>query len=398
MIPTKEAIELTVAKGAKKSSKKYMWIATVLVLVFGTAAYYKFYNSKSALSYLSVPVELKDITTTVSATGNLEPTNSVDVGIEVSGTIREVLVDYNTHVKVSQVMAKLDTTRLNSAVESSKAALSRYRANVAEAKATVVYAQGEFERVDKMYSATNGNYPSAREVDEAKASMDRAKAAYDATIAQTKQASAELAANEDNLRKAIVLSPIDGIVLERKVEPGQTVAATMQTPILFKMAEDLTKMRIILSVDEADIGDVKESQSVEFSVAAYSDKKFKGTITQLRLNSEIINGVVTYDAVVDVNNQDLLLRPGMTVSALITTSILEDVLTVPNAALRFTPPEQSDSQKKAKEALQTLHVWILKDNKPHEVELKVGKSDGSSTVVLSSDLKVGDSVIIGIKK
>lgn len=399
MIPSKEAIEKTVAKGTKRSSKKYIWLTLFLALIFGSAAYYKFYRTKSVTSYLTLPLELKDITTTVSATGNLEPTNSVDVGIEISGTIREVLVDFNSRVKINQVIAKLDTTRLNSAVESSKAALARYRANVAEAKATVVYAQGEFDRVDKMYSSTGGNYPSKREVDEAKASMARAKAAYDASVAQTRQASAELSANEDNLRKAIVLSPIDGIVLERKVESGQTVAATMQTPILFKMAEDLTKMRVILSIDEADIGEVKEQQSVVFSVDAYSDKKFKGTITQLRLNSEIINGVVTYDAVVDVDNSDLLLRPGMTVSALITTSILESVLSVPNAALRFVPPEHEiSSEKKAKESSQTPHIWILKDDKPHKAELKIGKSDGSSTVILSSDLKVGDSVIIGVKK
>ncbi|MDD3475698.1 MAG: efflux RND transporter periplasmic adaptor subunit, partial [Sulfurimonas sp.] len=267
-----------------------------------------------------------------------------------------------------------------------------------ETKASVVYAEGEFERVDNMYSATGGNYPSKRELDEARANMDRAKAAYNAAVAQTKQASAEVDTNEDNLRKAIVVSPINGIVLERKVEPGQTVAATLQTPILFKMAEDLTKMRVILSVDEADIGEVKEEQSVEFSVDAYSDRKFKGTITQLRLNSEIVNGVVTYDAVVDVDNQDLLLRPGMTVSALITTSILESVLSVPNAALRFTPPEQNSGEKKAKGTIQAPHVWILKDNKPYKIELKVGKSDGSSTVILSSELKVGDSVIIGVKK
>lgn len=395
MIPSKETIEKTVAKGGKKSSKKYIWIVLLLLLILASAAYYKFYSKKSVVSYQSVALELKDITTTVSATGNLEPTNSVDVGIEVSGTISEVLVDYNSRVKVSQVMAKLDTTRLSSAVESSKAALARYRANAAEAKASLVFAQGEFERVDNMYSTTSGNYPSKREVDEAKASMDRAKASYNASLAQTRQAAAELAANEDNLGKAIVLSPIDGIVLERLIEPGQTVAATMQTPILFKMAEDLTKMRVILSVDEADIGEVKESQNVEFSVDAYSDRKFKGTITQLRLKSEIVNGVVTYDAVVEVDNEELLLRPGMTVSALITTSVLENVLSVPNAALRFKPKEL---EQKAKEASKTPHVWVLKNNEPQMIELKVGKNDGSSTVIIASELKVGDRVIIGVAK
>ena len=399
MVPSKEAIEKTIAKSAQKSSKKYIWIVLLLVLIVGGGVYFLFFNKKSDISYATVALELKDITATVSATGNLEPTNSVDVGIEVSGTISEVLVDFNTHVKVSQVMAKLDTTRLKSAVESSKAALARYRANVAEAKASVVFTEGEHERVAKMYSVTNGNYPSKREVDEAKASMDRAKASYDAAVAQTKQASAEVAANEDNLGKAIVVSPIDGIVLERKVEPGQTVAATMQTPILFKMAEDLTKMKVILSVDEADIGEVKEAQDVAFSVDAYADRKFKGTIVQLRLKSEIVNGVVTYDAVVGVDNSELLLRPGMTVSALITTEVMKDVLSVPNAALRFKPKdEEAKSDKKAKEALRGSFVWILKENKPQRVEIEAGKNDGSSTVVLSSNLKVGDSVIVGVNK
>jgi HlyD family secretion protein len=399
MIPSTEAIQKTLSQGSKKSSKKYIWIAVSLLLLLGGGIYYKFYSKKDIVSYQSALVELKNLTTTVSATGNLEPTNSVDVGIEVSGTIREVLVDFNSRVKVGQIMAKLDTTRLGSSVASSQAALLRYRANVAEAKALLVYAQNEWERVDKMYTSTGGNYPSKKELDEARSSMDRAKALHDAAVAQTKQASAELAANEDNLHKAIVVSPINGIVLERKVEPGQTVAATMQTPILFKMAEDLTKMRVILSVDEADIGEVQEGQKVQFTVDAYADKKFSGTITQVRLNSEIINGVVTYDAVVEVDNSNLLLRPGMTVSASITTGVLQNVLCVPNAALRFTPQDsQKQSEKKVKESAQTSHVWVLQENKPLKVALKSGKSDGAFTVVSESTLKIGDSVIIGINK
>ncbi len=399
MIPSTEAIQKTLSVASKKSSKKYIWIAVFLLLSLGGGIYYKFYSKKDIVSYQSVLVELKNLTTTVSATGNLEPTNSVDVGIEVSGTIREVLVDFNSRVKVGQIMAKLDTTRLGSSVASSQAALLRYRANVAEAKALLVYAQNEWERVDKMYTSTGGNYPSKKELDEARSSMDRAKALHDAAVAQTKQASAELAANEDNLHKAIVVSPINGIVLERKVEPGQTVTATMQTPILFKMAEDLTKMRVILSVDEADIGEVQEGQKVQFTVDAYSDKKFSGTIIQVRLNSEIINGVVTYDAVVEVDNSNLLLRPGMTVSASITTGVLQNVLCVPNAALRFTPQDsQKQSEKKVKESVQTSHVWVLQENKPLKVALKSGKSDGAFTVVSESTLKIGDSVIIGINK
>lgn len=399
MIPSKEAIEKTLSSASKKSYKKYIWLIILLLFVAGGALYYNFYNKKNILYYQTAPLEIKNLTTTVSATGNLEPTNSVDVGIEVSGTIREVLVDFNSRVRAGEVMAKLDTTRLSSSVASSKAALMRYEANVAETKASLFYAQKEWERVDKMYTSTGGNYPSKREVDEALSLMQRAKALHDASIAQTKQASAELAANEDNLKKAIVISPIDGIVLERKVEPGQTVVAAMQTPILFKMAEDLTKMRVVLSIDEADIGEVREGQKVRFSVDAYADKKFDAVITQVRLNSQIVSGVVTYDAVVTVDNSELLLRPGMTVSASITTGVLQNALCVPNAALRFTPPESyMQSEKKAKESTQMSHVWILQDNKPLKVALKSTKSDGSFTAISETTLKETDSVIIGVKK
>lgn len=396
MIPSKETIEKTLSAGSQKSSKKYIRIAIFLLFLLGGGLYYLFYSKKEVVSYQSAPVIVKNLTTTVSATGNLEPTNSVDVGIEVSGTIREVLVDFNSRVKVGQVMAKLDTTRLASSVASSKAALTRYRANVAEADASLRYAQSEWERVDKMYTITNGNYPSKKELDEALSSMQRAKALHDAAVAQTKQASAELAANEDNLHKAIVVSPINGIVLERKAEPGQTVAAAMQTPILFKMAEDLTKMRVILSVDEADIGEVHEGQRVQFTVDAYADKTFDATITQVRLNSQIINGVVTYNTVVSVDNSELLLRPGMTVAASITTGVMQNVLCVPNAALRFTFQDgKKQSEKKAKEATQTSHVWVLKENKPFQVALKSGQSDSEFTVISESTLQAGESVIIG---
>ncbi|PLY16155.1 efflux RND transporter periplasmic adaptor subunit [Sulfurimonas xiamenensis] len=400
MNPSTDEIEKTLGltQDSKKSYKKYIWIISFFILLFIGIFFYKFYtDSGNEVVYKSAPVELKTITTTVLATGNLEPTNSVDVGIEVSGTIKEVLVDYNSRVKVGEIMARLDTTKLASAVESSKAALLRYKANAAEAKASLVYAQNEWERVDKMYTATKGNYPSKKEVDEAYASLQKAKAVHDAALAQTRQASAELASNEDDLRKAIVVSPIDGIVLDRKIEPGQTVVASMETPILFTMAKDLTKMKVILSVDEADIGEVKEGQKVEFNVDAYPEKKFHGIITQIRLNSEIINGVVTYNTVVEVDNSDLLLHPGMTVSASITTAILDSVLSVPNAALRFTPAaEQKIGNKSIRSKTQS--VWILRQNEPLKVEVKTGKSDGTSTYITDTSLTTNDSVLIGIEK
>ncbi|OYZ57904.1 MAG: hypothetical protein B7Y17_06235 [Sulfuricurvum sp. 24-42-5] len=204
------------------------------------------------------------------------------------------------------------------------------------------------------------------------------------------------------MKKAVVVSPIEGIVLARKVEPGQTVVAAMQTPVLFALAEDLTQMKALVSVDEADIGGVKENQKVLFTVDAYPNKEFEGKIIQLRLNSAIVNNVVTYEAVVHVNNIDLLLRPGMTASASIITDTLKNVTVLPNAALRFTPPlsDEEKKEKKKKHAVQEEdkgeYVWVLKNNIPTKTKVKIGKSDGISTVVTSSSLKIGDLIITGI--
>ncbi|MDP2851711.1 MAG: efflux RND transporter periplasmic adaptor subunit [Sulfuricurvum sp.] len=403
MNPTPDSINQTLGLGSAKKSPltKYIIIAGVVSLIAGGGWFWIKNQASSKTEYLTAPAVIKELTTTVSATGNLEPTNTIDVGIEVSGTITDVLVDYNDHVREGQLMARLDTTKLSSAVTSSEAALLRYRANISVAKATLANAKNEFERVHKMYTSTGGNYPSKKEVDEADNALLSAKAGVDAAIAQSAQASAELETHQDNLRKAIVVSPIEGIVLERKVEPGQTVVAAMQTPILFKMAKSLNTMKVIVSVDEADIGEVKERQTVTFTVDAYPDHRFKGIITQLRLNSVMVNGVVTYDAVVEVPNENLQLRPGMTATAQIITGVLPSALTVPNAALRFTPPLEKDAKEKT--AQKSAHtngkaLWILREGKAEKIEVKVGKSDGISTAILDSSLKSGDDVIIGIKE
>lgn len=404
MNPSTDSIEKTLGMHAsgKRPLIKYLIIALVALTFIG-AAFWVWYDKKnsSALEYLTAPAQIRTLTTTVSATGNLEPTNTVEVGIEVSGTIEEVFVDFNDRVHVGQLMARLDTTRLASQVTSSKASVARYRANIAEAEAAYINARNEWERVQAMVSSTGGNYPSRQEVDNARASMDKTRAQVAAAQALLAQAQAELITNEDNVRKAKVVSPVEGIVLDRKVERGQTVVASMQTPVLFTMAEDLTKMKVIVSVDEADIGEVRENQQVRFSVDAYPDKTFTGIITQLRLNSQIVSGVVTYDAVVTVNNHDLLLRPGMTASAQIVTGVLRDVLTVPNAALRFTPPSPGrDEKKRAKSTAEnnTRYVWILRDNQPEKVAVKATKSDGASTAVTAPSLKAGDAIIIGTKE
>lgn len=395
-----DSIEKTLGMGAspRRPWKKYLILALIAAVGAGVWAWVHAQND-SQIRYITAPAEIKTLTTTVSATGNLEPTNTVEVGIEVSGTIEEVLVDYNDRVHVGTLMARLDTTRLDSQVTSSKASVARYRANISEAEASYLNAKNEWERVQKMAAATQGNYPSRQEIDNARAAMEKAQAQVAAAKALLEQAQAELLTNEDNVRKAAVVSPAEGIVLQRKVEPGQTVVASMQTPVLFTIAEDLTKMQVILSVDEADVGEVREHQKVAFTVDAYPDQKFHGIITQLRLNSEILNGVVTYDTVVDVDNSDLLLRPGMTVSARITTGVLENVLTVPNAALRFTPPsEQKNGEKKAKTNSQTQYVWVLRHNQPVKIAVKTGKSDGSSTLIAATGLRDGEKVLTGTQK
>ncbi|MCL4432726.1 MAG: efflux RND transporter periplasmic adaptor subunit [Epsilonproteobacteria bacterium] len=399
---TSKTIETTLGLNTQPSSKRWKKIAGVslaLVMIAAASFYTMKYTAKEKPIYTTVPLKIQDLTTSVSATGNLEPTNTVDVGIEVSGTIEKVFVDYNDPVRSGQILARLDTTRLTAAATSSQALLMKSKANEQSAKAAVDNAAIEEERARTMYASTDGNYPSRKEMQTLSTTLIQAKASLAAAKAQVAQSYAQLKSDEDNLRKAVVVSPINGVVLNRKVEPGQTVVASMQTPILFTLAEDLTQMRAIVSVDEADIGGVKENQKVTFTVDSYANKQFEGKITQLRLNSAIVNGVVTYEAVVQVDNTDLLLRPGMTANASIITDTLRKVLVIPNAALRFTPP-LDENQKKKKRAMEESekgeHVWVLKNETPTRVKVQIGKTDGVLSVVSASSLKVGDLIITGI--
>lgn len=399
-------IHTTLGIGTGPSPKRgvKLLIAFIVLLLMAAAVIYGVkYSSKETISYVTVPLTVQDLTTSVSATGNLEPTNTIDVGIEVSGTVNAVLVDYNDHVRTGQPMARLDTTKLNAIVTSSRANWMKSKANAQSAEAALENAHIEHDRLHKMYASTQGNYPSRKELQSAATTLQQAKASLAAAKAQIEQSYAQLKSDEDNLRKALVVSPIDGIVLARKVEPGQTVVASMQTPVLFTLAEDLTKMRVIVSVDEADIGGVKERQKVRFTVDAYPDREFEGEVTQLRLNSAIVNGVVTYEAVVEVHNNDLLLRPGMTASASIITDTLKKVTLIPNAALRFTPPVSDDDQEKKKkrstnEADKGEHVWVLKNGTPIRHNVRIGKTNGVMSVLLASSLKHDDRIITAIEE
>ena len=401
------AIEKTLGIGENTTPKRWKKISLALLLLLIIIAVVVIgmkRNAKNDVTYTTVALKVQDLTTTVSATGNLEPTNTVDVGIEVSGTISEVLVDYNDRVHINQPMARLDTTKLSAVVTSSKANWMKSKANEESAKAGLDNANIENDRALTMYASTQGNYPSRKEMQSSVTAVAQAKASLAAARAQVDQSFAQLKTDEENLKKALVVSPIEGIVLARKVEPGQTVVAAMQTPVLFTLAEDLTKMKAIVSVDEADIGGVKENQSVKFSVDAYQNREFEGKITQLRLNSEVVNGVVSYEAVVEVENNDLLLRPGMTANASIITGTQKHVTVVPNAALRFIPPvsKNGDDNDKKKHATDENnkgdHVWILKKGVPTQVKVQIGQTDGISTILLNSPLKIGDLLITGIEE
>ncbi|MCH9739285.1 MAG: efflux RND transporter periplasmic adaptor subunit [Epsilonproteobacteria bacterium] len=410
-ITTKE-IQQTLVEGQKKSS---FWKYFLILLLILAAAVFLFLNQqegKEELHYQTVKPERKDLITTVSATGNLEPTDSVEIGIEVSGTMQEVLVNYNDVVKKGQVLARLETTKLTSKVNSAKASLDVAQANLEESRVNRSDAKRELNRVENLFKSTNGNYPSRREVDAAKVTYQKSQAAYKASVAQVNQAKASLKSNEDDLAKAVVISPIDGIVLDKAIEAGQSVVAAMSIPTLFTLAKDLTQMEVVVSVDEADVGQVKKGQKVDFTVDAYPSKTFEGVINQVRMNSQIVNSVVTYETVVIVNNKEQLLRPGMTVSANITTKVIPNALMVPNAALRFSPPisdvkeEETEFQlfgrppikKRSNGRLSEKELWVLEQGKAKAVEVEFGESDGMNTVILSDNITSSSDVIVNISE
>ena len=401
-----------------KSSKKiYIWV--ILILLLGSSAYYFFILKNSTqtqtFEYVTKKITRGDLSVVVSATGNLNPTNSVDIGIEVSGTIKEIYVDFNDEVEIGQVLAKLDTTKLQSEVDSLRASLTIAKANQKESEVGLRSKKSIYDRTLKMYKSSNGKYPSINELDDTKFTYETAISNLDATKAKVEQAIYNLKTAQQNLDKAVVKSSIKGIVLNKEIEVGQTVAATMSTPTLFTLAKDLTLMDLIVSIDEADVADIKKDLDVTFTVDAYANKTFKGKIKQVRLNPVTVNGVVTYETVVGVSNEELLLRPGMTATAQIITKQSLDKLIIPNSALRFKPKVQSEqktstmnfaqgpkrpqgeAQVKDNGKREFSPIFILENNQAKRVMVKVLETDGKSTTVESKDLKIEDELIISQK-
>ncbi len=322
----------------------------------------------------------------VRATGHVEAATMVSVGAEISGRIATVEADFNTPVKKGQVLATFDRSVMEAQLAQSKAMLSAARAAVAQARFDAEQAQRNQARVDKLFV---NNATSAQEHETATTALSLADARLSAAQAQLAAQESAVEVARTNLGHAVVRAPIDGTVITRNIDPGQTVASVLQTPVLFTVAADLRTMQVVAAVDEADIGDVHVGQQATFTVNAYADRVFEGRVTEVRNSPVIVQDVVTYGSVIDVDNSELLLKPGMTASVRIRTAAEPDATRVPNGALHFTPPgEHRDGAKGA--------VWVLEGNSLRSVPVHPGISDGEFTAVKAGELPAGARVIVDL--
>ena len=350
-----------------KKNKK-TWIAVVCIAILAIVIFLlSGGKKKEEVTFETAKIEKGNIQTTITATGTIEPVTSVTVGTQVSGIVSRLYVDYNSIVKKGQVIAELDKTNLTSELNTAKA-------NLASAQSTLNYEQANYNRYQTLYDK---GLVSANDYESAQLSYRKAKE----SVATARESVAKATTN---LGYATITSPIDGVVLSKSVEEGQTVASSFNTPELFVIAKDLTDMRVIADIDEADIGGVKEGQRVSFTVDAFPDDKFEGQVTQVRQEATTTSNVVTYEVVISAPNTNLKLKPGLTANVTIYTLEKNDVLTVPSKALRFTPNEALlKNDQKIEDCPAEHKLWTLKDNtfKAHAVE--TGTTNGVMTEIVS---------------
>jgi len=395
------------------------WLLLTVVLLLTTLGYVYMMTANGEAKrpgYHTEPASIGPLVVKVSATGNLRPTNQVDVSSELSGIVDAVYVDDNDWVEKGQLLALLDLSKLKDTVAKSRANLAAAEAQVLQAQATAIEARTSLTRLRQLAELSGGKVPSKSEIDAAEAGFKRAEANEASARASVAQSRATLQSDETNLAKAHIRSPIDGVVLVRQVEPGQTVAASFQAPVLFTLAEDLSQMELQVDVDEADVGQVRAGQKATFTVDAWPGRQYPASITRVGYGSQMKDGVVSYPATLQVANNDLSLRPGMTATAEITTLVRENVLQVPNAALRFTPPTAVTAEKQSRGRLldalmprpprQTKkqqtpaptkgpdqRIWVLRDGQAVPVEVKIGVSNGRVTEIVGGELRAGMEVI-----
>lgn len=397
--------------------RRVLGLVLVLLLIAGGLAWWltRAGQEANAPRYRTEAAATGNLVVTVSATGNLQPTNQVDVGSELSGIIEAVLVDANDPVKKGQVLARLDPSLRRDQAAKSRAGLATAEAQVKQAVATVRETRATLVRLREVARLSGGKTPSMAELETAEAALARAEANEAAARASVGQARAALHSDETNLTKTLIRSPIDGVVLARKAEPGQTVAASLQSPILFILAEDLKRMELNVDVDEADVGQVRVGQKAAFSVDAWRGRNYPASISRVNYGSQVKDGVVSYLTILAVDNDDLSLRPGMTATAEITTTQRENVLLAPNAALRFSPtataapksgsllgslmpsPPRSTSSRGEREGngkSGQRKLWVLQDGQPLAIKVKTGATDGKMTEITGGELLAGMQIII----
>jgi HlyD family secretion protein len=409
---TGDNIQQTLGLGRTRVARGRWAVGVVLALLLLLLLYAFFFTEDGAASpgYRATEVTRGDLTLTVTATGTLQPLNQVEVGSEVSGTIARVAVDFNDPVQIDQILAQLDTSTLVNRIVEGKASLQSAEARVREAEATELEKQAALKRCREL---AKQRMCSDNDVDAAVAAYARARAGVMSAQAQVAIAEAVLSGYQSNLDKATIRSPINGIVLDRKVETGQTVAASFQTPVLFTLAEDLSRMELIVDIDEADIGRIRDGLEATFTVDAFPERTFSATITQVRHAPQTVEGVVSYETVLSVNNDELQLLPGMTATAEVITRQVHDALLIPNAALRYTPPVTQQSTQRSGSLLSQLFprrrterstqpraepgmtrtIWLLQQGQPQALSIKLGDSDGMQTEVVAGELSPGMAVI-----
>lgn len=398
---------LASARPTRRVGRWLLVLALLALSALGAFVWLQSQNAAGATAYTTVPVTRGPLTVTVTATGTIQPTTQVEVSSELSGTIVAVEADFNDQVEVGQVLARLDDTKLKAQLANAEAALAAAEARLVQAEASEREAK---ENYDTQASLDRRGITARREFIIYEAAYRRAVAASAIARADLATAEANLTLARTDLAKSAIRSPIAGVVLDRMAEPGQIVASSLNTPTLFALAEDLRRMELRVDIDEADIGRVAVGNAATFAVDAYDGRSFPAAITQIRFAPETTEGVVTYKAVLSVDNADLTLRPGMTATATITVAERTDALLVPNAALRYAPPAPAQARGAPRGGLLGLiiprppqspaatgrggqAVWVLRDGAPVRVEVTPGDTDGQLTAIVAGDLAEGEAVI-----
>lgn len=377
---------------------KKLLIGVVLAVAVAGAAYLYLKKENGTLTYRTAKVERGDIVDTITATGNINAVTTVSVGSQISGTIQKLFVDYNSHVRKDQVIAQIDPQLLEASVTQALGSFDNAKASLEKAKVTVTDTERTYRRNRELLP--NG-FVAQSDVDTAQTAYDQAIAGKNSAEAVVMQAAGALRVARTNLAYATIRSPVDGIIISRSVDVGQTVAASFQTPTLFSIAQDLTKMQIDTNVDESDIGRAVKGQTVVFTVDAWPGKTFTGIVSQVRNAPIITQNVVTYDVVILVDNKELLLKPGMTTNVTIQVKKFENILKIPNAAMRYRPPVDKSKEPggvtagKKKEPMGQRVYVIGKDGKLQGVPIKTGVSDGAYTELTEGKLNEGDLLVTG---